>query len=57
MKPGSEQKQPQEGKKDTSSTEPKLISQGGYGCVYYPSFPAKMRTKEIKSSKKYIKEL
>ena len=57
MKPGSEQKQPQEGKKDTSSTEPKLISQGGYGCVYYPSFPAKMRTKEIKSSKKYISKL
>ena len=57
MKSGSKEKHPQEGKKDADSTEPKLISQGGYGCVYYPSFPTKMRTKEIKSSKKYISKL
>jgi serine/threonine protein kinase len=57
MKSGGEQDQSQERDKDTSNIEPKLISQGGYGCVYYPSFPAKMRTKEIKSSKKYISKL
>lgn len=57
MKQGSEQNKPQEGNKEISSIEPKLISQGGYGCVYYPSFPAKIRTKEIKSSKKYISKL
>jgi serine/threonine protein kinase len=37
--------------------EPKLISQGGYGCVYYPSFPVKIKSKEVKSSKRYISKL
>ena len=31
--------------------EPKLISQGGYGCIYHPSFPVKTKKLNIKSSK------
>jgi len=37
--------------------EPKLISQGGYGCIYHPSFPVKTKKLNIKSSKKYVSKL
>jgi len=41
----------------------KLINQGGYGCIYYPSLPFKISTpatshhKKQQSSKKYISKL
>jgi hypothetical protein len=57
IKTGGEQHRIREDGKESSSTESKLISQGGYGCVYYPSFPVRIKTKEIKSSKKYISKL
>lgn len=36
------------------NNEPELINQGGYGCVYYPSFP---ENKKSKSEKKYLSKL
>jgi serine/threonine protein kinase len=40
-----------------TDNEPKLISQGGYGCIYHPSFPVKTKKLNIKSSKKYVSKL
>ena len=35
----------------------KLINQGGYGCIYYPSLPFKTSEHKHSSSKKYISKL
>ena len=42
------------------TTDSKLINQGGYGCIYYPSLPFKTsetHTTKQPSSKKYISKL
>jgi serine/threonine protein kinase len=42
---------------NNNNDEPKLISQGGYGCIYHPSFPVKTKKLDIRSSKKYVSKL
>ena len=42
---------------NNNNDESKLISQGGYGCIYHPSFPMKTKKLDIKSSKKYVSKL
>jgi hypothetical protein len=41
----------------TSALEPKLLNQGGYGCIYYPSLPVALKNTKLNSSKKYISKL
>jgi serine/threonine protein kinase len=41
-------------KDNNNNDEPALINQGGYGCVYYPSFP---ENKKSKHEKKYLSKL
>jgi serine/threonine protein kinase len=42
---------------NNNNDESKLISQGGYGCIYHPSFPVKTKKLDIRSSKKYVSKL
>lgn len=37
--------------------ESKVISQGGFGCIFYPSLPCKKEKKDFKQEKEYVSKL